>query len=336
MVNYKLQKNTIWLILFTLVCVVILYKYTKKEGFVYYHNFFPPTPCDEVPKKCLKSNAIPDKSNVLFRFPPGTSRQIMVRYIANMFKEKASVAYTNVIDIKVERQGRGSSQYLDLHSEQTMKLNLTDNHFEKVYIILSVIQTRPSRIGVPQVNKGIKIPLEFTPNGVIAHIDKAQSPKPIDYFLHYFFDPFYCEGRFEQKLNIVGTDSGNYDFAVSPDNLMDCRWENNDYKLETCKKYPHMVKVARPIAVEPDSDSHSRDYVTPSADLNKCQVKEDYIKVWDARGVPVETEHENIKLDQYIYHPALYQNKLEGLYDDLFGMSRIIPSFPTGRASGGR
>ena len=97
-----------------------------------------------------------------------------------------------------------------------------------------------------------------------------------------------------------------------------------------------MVKIARPIAVEPDSDSHVRNYVTPGEDINKCEVKADYIKVWDARGVPIEKQQKDIKLDQYIPHPSMFENNLTGLYDDVFGMSRIIPSFPTGRGTGGR
>lgn len=341
MVNNKLNRNTIVLIVILLVLVVILYKLTKREGYVYYRNYFPPTPCDDKPNKCTKSTVssgkLPDKADVLFKFPPNTPREIMVRHVANMFNSKANLAFTNVIDVMVERNGKGSSQYFNPHSEQTMhNMNINDENFEQVYIVLSVVKTRPSNITTPQVNHGIKIPLEFTSNGVVAKIDKARSPKPIDYFLHYFFDPFYCEGRYEKKLNVTGVDASNYDFVVSPKDIMDCRWENNDTKLESCNTYPQIVKVARQIAVEPDSDARVRNYVTPGQDINKCQVKEDYIKDWDARGVPIETEHHNIKLDQYINHPALFQNKLEGLYDDIFGLSRIIPSFPTGRASSGR
>jgi hypothetical protein len=340
MVNRKLTRNTIILIGILFVLVVVLYKLTKREGYAYYRNYFPPTPCDDLPGKCtnstVSSRKLPDKADVLFEFPPNTPREVMVRHVANMFNSKANLAFTNVIDVKVEREGKGRSQYLDLHSEQSISMKLTDENFERVYIILNVIKTRPSRIGVPQVNHGIKIPLEFTKRGVVAKVDKAQSPKPIDYFLHYFFDPFYCEGRYEQKLDVTGIEAGNYNFLVSPKDIMDCRWENNDTKLETCNTYPQIVKVARQIAVEPDSDSRVRNYVTPGEDLNKCQIKADYIKDWDARGVPIETEQHDIKLDQYINHPALFQNKLEGLYDDIFGMSRIIPSFPTGRSSSGR
>jgi hypothetical protein len=334
------SKNTILLVSIILVCLAILYKYTigsNIENFGYYQNFFTPNPCSVKSGNCPKSIAskLPNSSNVLFQFPVGTPKEIMTRQVANMFKSKANSAFTNVIDVKIERNGSGSSQYLNLHSEQSMRLGMTDANFESVYIILDVIKTRPSRIGVPQVNHGIRIPLEFTSNGVIAKIDKADSPKKIDYFLHYFFDPFYCEGRYEKKLEAVGKDSGNYDFVVKPDNLMDCRWENGDEKIESCKRYPHIVDVARQIAVEPDSDSRVRNYVTPAADINTCRIKEDYIKVWDGSGVPIENEHENIKLDQYINHPALYQNKLDGLYDDLFAMSRYMPSFPAGRGSSG-
>ena len=335
------HKNTICITVLILVCVVILYKYTigsSIESFGYYQNFFPPNPCDIKCKVCPKSTVskLPNSSNVLFQFPRGTPKEVMTRQVANMFKSKANAAFTNVIDVKIERNGSGSSQYLDLHSDGSMRLSMNDSNFENVYIILNVIKTRPSRIGVPQVNHGIRIPLEFTSKGVIAKIDKSNSPKKIDYFLHYFFDPFYCEGRYEKQLDIVGKDSGNYDFAVKPDNLMDCRWENGDEKIQSCQSYPHIVDVARQIAVEPDSDSRVRKYVTPAADINTCGIKEDYIKVWDGSGVPIEKEQPNIKLDQYLNHPALYQNKLEGLYDDLFAMSRLIPSFPSGHASTGR
>jgi hypothetical protein len=340
MVNNKLNRNTIILIGILLVLVYILYKLTKKEGYAYYRNYFPPTPCDDNLKKCINSTVssgkLPNKADVLFKFPPNTSREIMVRHVANMFRTKADLAFTNVIDVMVERNGKGSSQYFNPHSEQSMRMNIDDENFEQVYIVLSVIKTRPSSITTPQVNHGIKIPLEFTSEGVVAKIDKAKSPKPIDYFLHYFFDPFYCEGRYEKELNVTGIDASNYNFVVSPKDIMDCRWENNDTKLESCKEYPKIVEVARQIAVEPDSDARVRKYVTPGQDINKCKVKEEYIKDWDARGVTVETEHHNIKLDQYINHPALFQNKLEGLYDDIFGMSRIIPSFPTGRSPSGR
>ena len=354
------HKKTILLLAFFLICVTILYKYrryytnienlgyytnienlgyyTNIENFGYYQNFFPPNPCDVKTSSCPKSTVskLPDSSSVLFQFPEGTPREIMTRQVANMFKSKANTAFTNVIDVKIEREGSGNSQYLDLHSEQSMRLSMTDANYERVYIILSVIKTRPSRIGVPQVNHGIRIPLEFTSKGVIAKIDKAESPKKIDYFLHYFFDPFYCEGRYERKLDVVGKDASNYDFAIKPDNLMDCRWENGDTKIESCKRYPHIVDVARQIAVEPDSDSRVRNYVTPASDINTCRIKEDYIKVWDGSGVPIEKEQANINLDQYINHPALYQNKLDGLYDDLFAMSRYMPSFPSGHASTGR
>jgi hypothetical protein len=337
---HKLNRNTIILIAILLVLVAILYKFTNKEGYVYYRNYFPPTPCDDKPEKCTKSTVttgkLPNKTDVLFEFPPNTPREIMVRHVAKMFSSKANAAFTNVIDVMVEREGKGRSQYYNLHSEQSIKMKLTDENFERVYIVLSVVKTRPSRITIPQVNHGIKIPLAFTSRGVVAKIDKAQSPKPIDYFLHYFFDPFYCQGRYEQQLDVKGIDAANYDFVVSPKDIMDCRWENEDTKLESCNTYPQIVKVARQIAVEPDSDDRVRNYVTPGQDLNKCQIKADYIKDWDARGVPIETQQHNIKLDQYINHPALFQNKLEGLYDDIFGMSRIIPSFPTGRSPSGR
>ena len=338
MIDYNLHKNTIWLLLFTIMCVFILYKYTKKEGFGFYQNYFPPNPCDVKKQKCIPSKATKElkSSNILFQFPKGTPREVMVRYVGNMFKEKASVAYTNILEVRIERVGAGESEYLDLHSEQSLHMDLTDKNYEKVYIILDIIKTRPSRISIPSINHTLKIPLEFTEKGVVAKIDKTTIAAPIYYFMHYFFDPFYCKGRYEKKLNVVGKDDSNYDYVVKPDNLLDCQWENNNSKIKTCIKHPEIVQWDRPLSIEPDSDSHVRNYVTPSEEIDKCKVKEEYIKTWDARGVPIEKEHKNIKFDQYINHPALYQNNMNGLYDDVFGMSRIIPSFPTGRASGGR
>lgn len=385
MIDYTIHKTTIFLFIFILVCVVILTYYTKKEGFGYYQNYFPPNPKHDdrimldneqsnlfSPFTPIKNNKKPLKpytktlnnSNVLFEFPKNTPREIMVRYISDMFKQKASIAYTNVIDVKIEREGSGESEYLDLHSEQSMNLKLTDKNFENVSIIVQAIKTRPSRISIPQVNHTLRIPLEFVEKGVVAKIGSTKIAAPINYFLHYFFDPFYCNGlassdaRFKipqttttrglwdnidynknentQVETVVGKDDSNYDFVVKPDSLLDCKWENRDTKIESCKTYPHMVKIARPIAVEPDSDSHVRNYVTPGEDIDRCEVKRDYIKVWDARGVPIEKQQKDIKLDQYIPHPSMFENNLTGLYDDVFGMSRIIPSFPTGRGTGGR
>ena len=44
MIDYTIHKTTLFLFLFIVVCVVILTYYTKKEGFGYYQNYFPPNP----------------------------------------------------------------------------------------------------------------------------------------------------------------------------------------------------------------------------------------------------------------------------------------------------
>jgi len=323
----QLTKKTLGIALIVLIGVYLLYRNTKVEGFGYYQNYFPPNPCAKK-KKPLTFTATKQKSDALFEFPKGTPREVMVQRVADLIKKKATFAFTNVIDVQVEHIGPGLSDYTNPPS--------TSESYEHAWITLDVINTRPSRISIPSVNHRLKIPLRFTEKGIIAEINRTDVAPPIDNFLHYFFDPFYCKGRYESKLTAVGKDDSNYDFVVSPDSPLDCLWENNDPKIKTCKPHPEIAKFARALSIEPDSDAHERHYVTPAQDIDECKVEEDYFKKWDARGVPIEKYQKDIKMDQYIPHPALYQNKLNGLYDDVFGMSRIIPSFPTGRTTVGR
>jgi len=324
----QLTYKTLWILLVVLIGVYILNSITQKEGFGYYQNFFPPNPCDKKKKKQLIPIASKQRSGVLFEFPKGTPKEIMVSQVGAMFKKKASFAFTNVIDVQVEHIGTGNSDYENP--------TFISESYERVWIILDVVNTRPSRISIPSVSHRLKIPLKFTDKGIIAEIDRTDAAPPIDNFLHYFFDHFYCKGRYETKLKAVGKDDSNYDFVVPPDSPLDCLWENNNPNIKTCKKHPEIARFARPLSIEPDSDSHKRDYLTPAQDIDECKVKEDYFKLWDARGVPIENVQKNIKMDQYLPHPALYENKLNGLYDDVFGMSRFIPSFPTGRTTVGR
>jgi hypothetical protein len=221
----------------------------------------------------------------------------MLDHVAHMFKDKANLAYTNVVSVKV--RARGGVPYL--------------------YIQV----TKPQHIS--QMSGRLLVPLFFTPQGILAKVDKRSAPPEIDYFLHHFFDPFYCAGQAEQPsllAHTTGTDAKYY--------------QPYDLVVQTTKMTPadNATPPPLPLSIEPDTPAHMREYETPAtatatatATAGNC--------TWDARGVPIEKTQNNINFKQFINHPALYQAATDGLYDDMFDLSRLIPSFPTGRGSGG-
>lgn len=262
----------------------------KEEGFNY--NFFPPPPyrCKEMD---IHTTVLPDTANVLFSFPPDTPKDVMLDHVAHMFKDKANLAYTNVVSVKVRARG------------------------DRPYLYIQV--TKPQHIS--QMSGRLLVPLFFTPQGILAKVDKRSAPPEIDYFLHHFFDPFYCAGQAEQPsllAHTTGTDAKYY--------------QPYDLVVQTTKMTPadNATPPPLPLSIEPDTPAHTREYETPaSANIGSASA------TWDARGVPIEKTQNNISFKQFINHPALYQAATDGLYDDMFDLSRLIPSFPTGRGSGG-
>ena len=267
-----------------------------KEGFNY--NFFPPPPyrCKEMD---IKTTVLPDTANVLFSFPPDTPKDTMLDHVAHMFKDKANLAYTNVVNVKV--RARGGVPYL--------------------YIQV----TKPQHIS--QMSGRLLVPLFFTPQGILAKVDKRSAPPEIDYFLHHFFDPFYCAGQAEQPsllAHTTGTDAKYY--------------QPYDLVVQTTKMTPadNATPPPLPLSIEPDTPAHMREYETPATiGGGSSSSSGTWTEKWDGRGVPIEKTQNNISFKQFINHPALYQAATDGLYDDMFDLSRLIPSFPTGRASGG-
>lgn len=284
--------------LLILTAVMLLWGWQQRprrsEGFNY--NFFPPPPyrCKEMD---IKTAVLPDTANILFSFPPDTPKDIMLDHVAHMFKDKANLAYTNIVSVKVRARGGEPFLYIQV--------------------------TKPQHIS--QMSARLLVPLVFTPQGVVAKVDKRSAPPEIDYFLHHFFDPFYCAGQAEQPSLLAhtkGTDAKYY--------------QPYDLVVQTTKMTPadNATPPPLPMSIEPDTPAHTREYETP-ATISAGAGAGTWAEKWDGRGVPIEKTQNNIKFKQFINHPALYQAATDGLYDDMFDLSRLIPSFPTGRSSGG-
>jgi hypothetical protein len=91
------------------------------------------------------------------------------------------------------------------------------------------------------------------------------------------------------------------------------------------------------MAVEPDSNTHVRGYKTPQhSKVNNCAVRDIHFRLWDGAGVFQKTGLGKFDEKQFISHPALFEEQKNGLYDDMFALSRRIPDFPSGHASVGR
>ena len=355
--SYNFNKSTLIIIGIFIVLIILLYKLKNKEGF--YLSFFPP--CSKDPRTTIMddkdakaSNIIYGNKQITFRFPKGTPREAMVVYVSNFFKSKIGGIYNNVIDIHIERKGPGNGDFEPQTSLTDLTNKITDEDYDKVFLIIGHIEkdkyknsdfgtaNRTKYITTPQTNRYERIPLEFSNSNVTIRLDKKETPRPIMYFMHYWFDTFYCQGKYEKPLNVVGFNQKDiaaeniHKYVVPVGDLQDCKWGSDNSKVQTCKIYNDKELEPDTISVEPDSDTRNRGYKTPSKKLNKCAVEDIYFKKWDGRGVPIDHVKQNIDMKELIYHPALVQNKLDGLYDDVFEMSRIIPSFPTGRASVGR
>jgi hypothetical protein len=297
----KINTNTMTTPFFILLAVVGLTwlalrrRQQQTEGFNY--NFFPPPPyrCKEMD---IKTTVLPDTANVLFSFPPDTPKDIMLDHVAHMFKNKANLAFTNIINVKVRARGGAPFLYVQL--------------------------TKPRHIS--QMSARLLVPLFFTPQGVVAKVDKRSAPPEIDYFLHHFFDPFYCAGQAEQPSLLAHTTGTDAMF-----------FQPYDLVVQTTKMTPadNAAPPPLPLSIEPDTPAHTREYETP-ATISEGVNEKSWEEKWDGRGVPIEKTQNNIIFKQFINHPALYQAATDGLYDDMFDLSRLIPSFPTGRSSGGR
>ncbi len=355
--SYNLNKSTLIIIGIFVVLIIILYKLKNKESF--YLSFFPPsskevrtTIVDD--KNVTASNIIYGDKQITFTFPKDTPREAMIVYVSNFFKSKIGGIYKNVIDIKVERKGPGNSDFLDQSSFTDLDNKITNEDYDKVFLVIGHVEkdkyknsdfgtsNRMKYITTPQTMRYERIPLSFTNTSVTILLNKKQIPMPVMYFMHYWFDTFYCQGKYERQLNVTGFNQKDiekeniYKYVVPVGDLQDCKWGSDNSKVQTCKLYNEKEFEPDTISVEPDSDTRSRGYKTPSKKLDNCEVENIYFKKWDGRGVPIERVKEDLNMKEYIYHPALVQNKLDGLYDDVFDMSRIIPSFPTGRAVSGR
>jgi hypothetical protein len=343
-----IYRNSIFLVFIIFLLVLAIYKKSKKEGF--YLSFFPVCKNEQrgsvMDTKNPQANTVEFKDSVInFKFPKETSREQMISYIGNFFKSKINGVYKNTLLIKFERKGIEDSEFYPIN-----KINISDKDFHQVNLVIGYndlnvskysnygIAQRTKYITTPQVNRFIKYPLEFNENSVRIMIYKSTTPIPILYFMHYYFDDFYCKGKMESKnFNVSGTALNNSSvsrYVVEVGNLQDCKWGSDNSKVQNCKLFEDKELIPDDISVEPDNIISG--YQTPSKKLNRCNVKQVYFKKWDARGVPIENLEEDVKMKEFIPHPALFQNKLDGLYDDIFDMSRIIPSFPTGRMSVGR
>lgn len=355
--SYNVDKSTLIILGIFIVLTIVLYKFNSKEGF--YLSYFPPNSKDArttiMDNKDVKATSIIYKNKkIIFRFPQETSRENMIVYIANFFKSKIGGIYENVINIFIERNGLGNGEFEPQSSRTDLENRITNKDYDKVFLIIGYVQkdnyknsaygtsNRTKYITTPQTNKYERIPIEFTNNLASILLDKKKTPRPIMYFMHYWFDTFYCRGNYEKKLNIVGFNQKDvkneniHKYIVEVGDVQDCKWGSDSSKVQTCKIGNDKELEPDTISVEPDSDARSRGYKTPFNNLDKCRVKEIYFKKWDGRGVPIDKIKQNVEMKEFIYHPGLVQNKLDGLYDDVFDMSRIIPSFPTGRAVSGR
>lgn len=356
---YLLNIHTITILIIILILTYISYSVSNREGF--YFSYFPPNPkekrstlMDDNSSKSLYRTE--ENKQITFNFPEKTSRESMIAYVANYFKSKIGGIYKNVIHIRIERMGKGSSEFNNQSAFTNLTNKITDADYDKVFLNIGYIRKdrykysdfgkagRTKYITTPQTMIYEKIPLQFGRNSVTIDLDKKTTPIPIMYFMHYWFDPFYCRGRSEKPLKVHGYNQKDnvkeniHKYVVDVGDISDSLWGADSSKIQGSNLFITKDKNLEPdvMNVEPDSDSRNRCYKTPSKRLNKCNVMRDYIKKWDARGVPIEKVQEDIDMKDYMFHPAMVQNKLDGLYDDVFDMSRIIPSFPTGRASSGR
>jgi hypothetical protein len=362
--TYIRNRNTLILLAVFLALTLLVNKLSKKESF--YLSFFPPNPrrsCDTdecrrttiVDDRDVKSNgAIYGDKQITFNFPADTPREAMITYVGKFFRSKIGGTYENVIDVKVERKGPGNGDFYPESALTDLINKITDVDYDKVYLIVGHVEKdlykttnygtamRTKYITTPQNMKYEKIPLEFNGSSITIRMDKKQTPMPVLYFMHYWFDTFYCQGKYEKGLNVLGfnqkdiSNENIHKYVVEVGNMDDCKWGGDNSKIQSCKIYSDKELQPEPISVEPDSDVRNRGYKTPMKRFNNCEVENIYFKKWDARGVPIERTQTDIEMKEFIYHPGLVQNKLDGLYDDVFDMSRIIPSFPSGKASSGR
>ena len=299
-----------FILILVVVAVLLLLQRQKnhKEGFNY--NFFNPLPhTQSLPDTTIHTTVLPASANVLFDFPPNTPPHVMLKHVARMFKDKANLAHANVINVKVKTTPHGQA-----------------------YLVVQI--SKPERIS--QSSGRLIVPLTLTAQGVVAKVDMRFASPQIDYFLHHFFDPFYgSQGKHEDPSNMLQT-TGKEALDYTPYDLVIYVANTNNTNTNTNELHHN----PKPLAIEPDSTFHVRQYKTPATTIaennNNNNNNEHNVAKWDARGVQMGLTQPNVQFKQYLNHPALYQKNTDGLYDDLFDLSRLIPSFPFGRASGGR
>lgn len=333
--------NTIIIISVLILLILLCYLMGNyKETFNM--NFFPTQKgtrripfLEENIKKA--NNILKTDTQIVFEFDQDTSREQMVAFIGNFFKNKND----NVLNIHVAYENNNVACEKSFGNEKNLDLNKVWLTFGEVNNE-QYIQNKATGITRPSLNQYYKIPLEFMDNQMVKiEIKAIQTPMPIKYFLHYYFDPFYKEGTHElDLLNVTGTETKlpMYQYLVEAGKFRDCFWgtDGKASRAKMCPEYNEKELKAEPIAVEPDSNTRIRHYKTPAQLLSNCNIRDIYLKKWDGRGVPIETEQLDVLMKEYVPHPALFQNKLDGLYDDMFDVSRLIPSFPSGKASSGR
>ena len=269
----------------------------RKEGFN--QNFFNPLQHTQtLPDTAIHTTVLPDTANVLFEFPQNTPPHVMLKHVARMFKEQANLAYTNVIVVKVKTTLQGQA-----------------------YLVVQI--SKPGRIS--QHSGRLIVPLTVTTQGIVAKVDMKFASPQIDYFLHHFFDPFYgAKGKFENpSTTLQGKEAHDY----TPYDLVIYLNRHNNNIIDTNHIDTNHINP-KPLAIEPDSNFHVRHYETPAAAAAATAAP---LQKWDARGVQMGRTQPNVQFKQYLNHPALYQKNTGGLYDDMFDLSRLIPSFPTGR-----
>jgi len=135
--------QTILLIAMFLILTYVAGKLKKQEGF--YLSFFPPNKNDKrttlVDDKDAKADStIYGDQHITFQFPKDTPREAMVTYVGHFFKSKMGGTYKNVIDVQVERNGPGKSDFEPQTSLTNLNNKITDRDYDQVYLIIGYIE----------------------------------------------------------------------------------------------------------------------------------------------------------------------------------------------------
>lgn len=348
------------------IMVVKMYEFpfnmNVREFFTFYQNYFSVGSGSEVEQR----KNIPQprditrctSKNILFTFPIEASKENMIAYIANIFKKYYNTQ--NIVDFRVLYDTMPITPYV-----QNMNAGLDKKNYERVTLRITEVSKKSYSISSPSFVETVAIPVEFFMNSedgtnkALVQLEQLKQDNSIAYFLHYYFDPFYAEGRFETKNEWEPNAYRQFDHHIKVGDMSDCQWNNpnrpniplmannsivpngtpREFMLENvnCPVYTEKELQPAPMAVEPDSNAHVRGYKTPQhKKVNNCVVRDIHFRLWDGAGVFHKTGLGKFEEKQFISHPALFEEQPNGLYDDMFAMSRRIPDFPSGHAAAGR